>query len=398
VIPTTASTQRFPLLTRALLSLLNQDEIVVPIVVINGSTYVPEVVESLKRRRDVRCVHLDEGGPTGARLKGRMAVDTEFFGMLDDDDEYLPGAVKIRLGALLRDQSIDVVVTNGYRRENGQDVIDFPEFSTVNSDPVGRLMDFAWLRSCGGLYRSESVSASYLDVPRSMELTYMAMRLALSKRLHFLDVPTYRWYRNSPESLSKTKFYMQGEPEAIRQMQALGPPARIERRLASKYAASLHYLSDLEMVDGNYLAAWRYHLRCLLSRYGIRYLAYTRHLFKARPLRLGQTTHETIKNERRQFQRVALQCKVTIKCENGELEGETINISLNGALLRVPVSASVRSAVQMRLSLYPGMSPVVASGSVVRMIDGNLMGIYLDSLTNVERCLLLGGILFKPIH
>ena len=166
IIPTTASAQRSPLLSRALLSLLNdQDEMVIPIVVVNGSRYVPEVLESLRRRRDIRFVHLDEGSATGARLAGREVVDTEFFGMLDDDDEYLPGAVKTRLGPLLRDESIDVVVTNGYRRDNDQDVVAFREFSTFGTDPLGHLMDYPWLNSAGGLYRTKSVGLSYFEVP-----------------------------------------------------------------------------------------------------------------------------------------------------------------------------------------------------------------------------------------
>jgi glycosyltransferase involved in cell wall biosynthesis len=291
VIPTTASEQRAPLLARALQSLLNQDEMVVPIVVINGSRSVPDVVESLKRRRDIRCLHLNEAGPTSARVAGRQAVDTKFFGMLDDDDEYLPGAVKIRLDVLLGDPSIDVVVTNGYRSENGRDFIEFSEFPTFQNDPLGRLMDYAWLTSAGGLYRSESIALRYLDVPRSMELTYMAMNLALTRKLFFLDAPTYRRYDHSSESLSSTKYYMQGAPEAIRRMQALRPPARIKRRLARKYAASLHYLSELERAEGSYLAAWRYHLKCLLSRSGIRYLSSTRHLVRTFAWRLGRAAY-----------------------------------------------------------------------------------------------------------
>jgi len=251
---------------------------VVPIVVINGSSYAPEVVESLKQRRDIRCMQLEEGSATGARLAGRKAVDTEFFGLLDDDDEYLPRAVEIRLNALVRDESADAVITNGYRRWNDQDVIAFPEFSTYETDPLGRLMDFPWLTSAGGLYRAESVQLGYFDVPPYMEMTYLAMKLALSKKLVFLDTPTYRLYSGTPESLSATEHYLRGEPAAIRHCLALDLPARIKRRLAQKYAASLHAVSDFERAHGSYLAAWRYHLRSILSPCGFRHLLYTRHL------------------------------------------------------------------------------------------------------------------------
>jgi glycosyltransferase involved in cell wall biosynthesis len=281
IIPTCADPSRAPLLWRAIGSLLsNQDGLVLPVVVVNGTRYLPEVLNDLRRRRDIRCLYLEEPGTTGARLAGRRVIDTEFFGMLDDDDEYLTGAAKIQIRPLLEDPSIDVVVTNGYRRENGRDVLNFPEFSTFQHDPLRSLMEWPWLNSGGLSCRSGTVSSSYLEVPRSMELTYMAMKLALSRKLQFLDTPTYRWDRDTPEPQSRSKRYMEGAPEAIRKMLALNPPAEIGRLLERKYAASLHTLSDWERTDGNYDAAWRYHLRSLVSPYGIKYFPYTRHLVR----------------------------------------------------------------------------------------------------------------------
>jgi glycosyltransferase involved in cell wall biosynthesis len=279
IIPTGATAKRAPLLSRALLSLLNnQDEMVVPIVVVNGSRWEPEVVNSLKRRRDIRRIHLDVGSATEARLVGRKAVDTQFFGMLDDDDEYLPRGLEIRLGPMLDDELIDAVITNGYRHQNNRDAIVFPEFSTFKTDPLGRLMDYPWLTSAGGLYRTESVTSDYLDVPPSMEMTYMAMKLVLSRSLFFLDTPTFRLHIDTPESLSASEGWRRGQPEALRRMLALTPPARIKRKLKRQYSASLHEMADLERANGNYLAAWRYHIRSLFSFYGFRHLPYTRRL------------------------------------------------------------------------------------------------------------------------
>lgn len=281
IIPTCADATRASLLWRAMGSLLSdQDGLVLPVVVVNGTRYLPEALNALRRRRDIRCIYREEAGTTGARLAGRRAIDTEFFGMLDDDDEYLPGAAKIQISPLLEDPSIDVVVTNGYRRENGRDAVHFPEFSKFQLNPLRSLMDWPWLNSGGLLCRSETVSSSYLEVPRSMELTYMAMKLALSRKLRFVDTPTYRWHRDTPELQSSSKRYMEGAPEAIGRMLALNPPAEIGRLLQRKRAASLHFLSDWERTDGNYDAAWRYHLRSLLSRSGIKYFPYTRHLVR----------------------------------------------------------------------------------------------------------------------
>jgi glycosyltransferase involved in cell wall biosynthesis len=279
IIATTATAQRAAFLSRALLSLLNeQADTVVPIVVVNGPHCAPEVVQSLRRRPDIRCIYLDEGGLPGARIAGRNAVDTEFFGLLDDDDEYLPTAVETRLRPLIIDNSFDVVVTNGYRHQNDRDVIAFREFATFEVDPLGRLMDHSWLTSAGGLFRTQSVQLEYFDVPAYMEMTYMAMKLALNRKLIFLDIPTYRLHGNTPDSLSASEHYVRREPEGIRKMLALNPPARIKRCLRQKHTASLHDISDFERRRGNYLAAWRYHVKSLLSPYGIRHLPYTRHL------------------------------------------------------------------------------------------------------------------------
>ena len=258
----------------------NQDGLAVPVVAVNGSGYVPEFLDELKSQRDIRFLYLKEPGTTGARLAARKVVDTEFFGMLDDDDEYLPGGIKVQVEPMLKDPSIDVVVTNGYRRENGGDVLQYPEFSTFHHDPLSSLMEWPWLNSGGLLCRSETVSSSYLEVPRSMELTYMAVKLALSRKLRFIDTPTYRWDRDAPEPLSMSKYYLEGAPDGIGRMMALKPPARIKRRLARKYVSTLHSLSDWERTDGNHHAAWRYHLRSLLSPYGMKYLSYTRHLVR----------------------------------------------------------------------------------------------------------------------
>jgi glycosyltransferase involved in cell wall biosynthesis len=278
IIATTASPQRSSLLMRALRSLQLQDEAIVPIVVVNGSQADPELVQSLQRRRDIRYLQLDEGNLPRALLAGRRAVDTEFFGILDDDDEYLPGAVKARLRPFAENPSIDAVVSNGYVVESNRERIAVPDFSAIPSDPLGHLMDRNWLPSCAGLYRTKSLPPSYLDVPRYMEFTYMALSLALNKKLHFLDVPTYRVYRDSPGSLSNTSDYALSEPIAIRQMLDLKPPTRIKRQLEKKYASALHCLSDSARGHGNYKAAWLYHLQSLLTPYGIHYLFYTRHL------------------------------------------------------------------------------------------------------------------------
>ena len=270
------------MLWRALRSLLEgQDGRILPIVVVNGTSSSPDAVEALRQRRDIRSLWLDRGSHVDARAFGRKAVDTEFFGLLDDDDEYLPGAAELRLLAFAGNPASDVVVTNGYQHENGVDILDLADMSAFQQDPLGTLMDTSWLHSAAGLFRTDQVLVSDLECPGSMELTYMALKLALSRTLLFVDVPTYRWHRGTPESLSATSDYKMGEAEAVRRMLALPVPPHIRKRLKSRYSASLHSRSEFERRNGRYLAAWRYHLMSLGFRSGIAYLTYTRHLLRA---------------------------------------------------------------------------------------------------------------------
>ncbi|HLI12316.1 MAG TPA: glycosyltransferase family 2 protein [Alphaproteobacteria bacterium] len=282
VIPTIASAARAPLLWRALDSVLrDQGARVIPIVVANGQRFSPPALDALKSRSDIRFFYREEGSAVGARLAGREAVDTEFFAMLDDDDEFLPGAVAARLASFKNDPAVDVVVTNGFRRHGQLEVIDFPNFAAFPRDPLWHLMSYSWLQPAAGLYRSATIHPGYFaEVPRSMEWTYLAARLALERRLRFVDTPTYRMHRETAESLSASRHYQQGEPEAIRRMMALEVPARIRKRLKKKYAASLHFLAELARQDGEARTAWGYHLRSLAAPYGLRYLSYTRHLLR----------------------------------------------------------------------------------------------------------------------
>jgi CheY-like chemotaxis protein len=102
---------------------------------------------------------------------------------------------------------------------------------------------------------------------------------------------------------------------------------------------------------------------------------------KGRLLKLVRTTQGVMEHERRRTRRVPLQSKVRLKFGKEELEGETIDVSMRGLLVRAPRIAPVGSSLQMSLQLSQQMRPIVAAGSVVRVLGGNQMGIQLDQLT-----------------
>ena len=105
---------------------------------------------------------------------------------------------------------------------------------------------------------------------------------------------------------------------------------------------------------------------------------------KARLLKLVRATQGAIEHERRRFRRVSLQSKVRIDSEKGEWEGETIDVSLNGLLVKGSRSLPAGSPVHVSLYLASETRPVVGFGSVVRVLGGNRMGIQLNRLTMTE--------------
>jgi hypothetical protein len=84
---------------------------------------------------------------------------------------------------------------------------------------------------------------------------------------------------------------------------------------------------------------------------------------------------------------------VRIDSEKGEWEGETIDVSLNGMLVKCPRSIPAGSPVHVSLYLSSEMKPVVGFGSVVRVLGGNRMGIQLNQMSMAESGRLQGFLL-----
>jgi DNA-binding response OmpR family regulator len=93
---------------------------------------------------------------------------------------------------------------------------------------------------------------------------------------------------------------------------------------------------------------------------------------------LIRVTQGTIEHEKRRFRRVPVQAKVRLKSAEAEVVGETIDISLNGALVRAPHTLPLGSLIEVSLYLLDGNKPVVGLGTVVRIPSGNQMGILFD--------------------
>lgn len=101
---------------------------------------------------------------------------------------------------------------------------------------------------------------------------------------------------------------------------------------------------------------------------------------RTRLLRLVRVMQGAIENEIRRFRRVAVQVKALVRSGNDEVEAATIDLSLNGALVRAQRVFPRGASVKINLFLGP-TEPVVGHGSVMRTVSDNQMGIQFDGLS-----------------
>lgn len=105
---------------------------------------------------------------------------------------------------------------------------------------------------------------------------------------------------------------------------------------------------------------------------------------EARLLKLVQATSGAAEPKKRRFRRVVLQSRVNLAFAQRKLEAETIDISLNGMLVRAEGHFPAGSAINVSLYLAPETQPIVGSGYVMRILSGNRMAIHLNNLTPAD--------------
>lgn len=280
IIPTTCVTARRDMLWRAIRSILDQDwEWIEVIVVVNGSQFDQAVFDELGANSKLRIIHQAQPNVALAQRRGRLEISSPFFGFLDDDDEYLPGAIRSRLEPMLADQSIDAVVTNGVRRTGSQERLNFVEFDSAKEDPLYALVSCNWLASCGGLFRTASIDEKYFDgQTKYNEWTLLAIRMASDrKNILFLDQPTYRIHV-TPGSVSASNEYQMDTASFLEAVLRRPLPSKVRRGIRRKLSATYHDLAEFNRATGRIREARRYHLRSLVLPGGLRYLAYSRKL------------------------------------------------------------------------------------------------------------------------
>lgn len=282
IIPTLCEESRADALLRAIESIQKSScEEVKILIVVNGQRFDCQLLDRLRSRDDLEVIQIAEGSLTKAHLVGRKHVCTDYFSFLDDDDEYLPGALDIRRTLLEQDLSLDLVVTNGYLSSEGDERLVYSRMSIVSTDPLSELFMENWLHNCNHLFRSASVSISYFEDPHPyMEWTWLGFRLAFDgKKVAATNTPTFK-YNDTPGSLSKTQKFVESRVGLYERMLSMPINSEIRSLLRKRLCNAWHDLSVIELKKGNRRKAFSAHLRSLIyDLYGLRYLFYTRHIF-----------------------------------------------------------------------------------------------------------------------
>jgi glycosyltransferase involved in cell wall biosynthesis len=281
ILPTLARAERREKLHRALASVLAQEGVrAIPLVVVNGAERDPDLVRELLADRRIRVLTIDDTGIPAAFTAGYAAVDTRYVSGLDDDDLLLPGALARRLAVLERRPDLDSVVTNGYRREDGGDSLHVTDAAQVQRDPLRSLLVANWLLPGSWLARTDRIGADvFRDMPRYLECTYLALRLASTGRMLFLEDPTVVWHTDHAGSASKSREFQLGEEAGLRRILTLDLSPDLRAGIHRKIAGACHGVAGRHLRDGNRREAWRWHLRSLRAPGGWRYFLFTRHLF-----------------------------------------------------------------------------------------------------------------------
>lgn len=277
IIPTLASGQRRETIYRAIASVRGQEGVEVTIMlVVNGNRFDPTLLAELRADPGLKVLYREEGNAPKAVHFGVTQVQTPFFGILDDDDELLPGALKLRVAPLLEDPAIDVVVGNGYREPHTR--LNIRHMDYAQREPLLSLFIQNWLGSCAGLYRTSTVTPDFFDHSATYhEWTMLAFQLALKRRIRFLNEPTHQIH-DSSSSISKTEAYLLARPQLYRDMLRYDIPADVRRKIREKLATAYHDASDSSLAHGKLGAAWNYHVRSLFLPGGLSFLSYTRKL------------------------------------------------------------------------------------------------------------------------
>ncbi len=281
VIRTLALEAREQELLRALDGIQNQPYLAArPIVVVNGDRYHPPLVEVLRKRPGIVFHYEREPSAGHALAVGRTLVTAPHFMFLDDDDELVEHGLQPLAQQLVENSGWDVLITNGYFSSNAQLRPMYLDLAALAAHPLRNLLAECWLCPGASIFKTESISAQFLNVERDYhEWTYIAFLLAVEgKRISFLDVPTVTYF-NTENSASKSFEY---EEAALDLLDTMKADDRVDNEtlalMERKYRNVLHTLASKYWRRGARRKAWCYHLRSMRPPFTFKYLLFSRKL------------------------------------------------------------------------------------------------------------------------
>lgn len=281
IIPTTGRKQRANSLLRAIDCILNQKSIsAVPLLILNGKTYDRELFGKLKTNKDIRFKYIERGSLPNAIYEGRELVDTEFFSFLDDDDIYTMDSLSKKISEFNSDNSLDVVVGNGYKIKSDGIYKVLKYNQRLNNQPLIELTKYNWLASCAALFKTNSVGIDFFDRDFNYyEWTYVAYKLCLSKKIKFIDDITYI-VNSTDASRSKSEEYVLAQPLLYLRLTQLSLPNEFRKIIMNNEIKCFHNISNYYLNANMKTKAWKWHFKSLMSFYGFKYWTYTRKLLR----------------------------------------------------------------------------------------------------------------------
>lgn len=284
IIPTAGEMSRLESLESAIQSALAQSGVnVTPLVMLNGCIHQKETYEKLSSDSRIRFFYDPKPSLPNAINVARQHVDTEFFCFVDDDDSLIPNTLKHRLAPFENDSEIDVVASNGYRhsKDTGNKAF-FKNFLNNSENPLLSLMSGNWLASCGGLYKTSTIGNEFFDSEQKYyEWTYVAFKVALSRKVNFVDLPTFI-VNESEGSLSASENYMTELPRFLGRLAAEAKDnAVIYRILKERLARANISVASYYRDRGELKKAISFYYQCLfIIPQGLKYIPWIKSYFK----------------------------------------------------------------------------------------------------------------------
>lgn len=251
------------------------------IVVANGARVSSSVLDWLATNTDIRVIRLRSGSHPLARRVGAEMADSEFLAFLDDDDELMPNTLARKIAHFRQHPEIDVLVTDGLR-VNGSTVTNiFPPPDARGVDLVETMMRTGW-GACALTIRTQSVDLSAFDAEfRHLEWTLITLELARRYQFGFIDEPTYRYYEDTPGSLSKSAEHKFVAPVVWRRLSKNYAGTRYEATVRRRYGRECHNASWEYACQGRMRDAWRLHAESLKSPGGLAFVPFSARLLLA---------------------------------------------------------------------------------------------------------------------